>query len=330
MPITPDQLPGPIVVAGHACLDIIPMFNPGGVVPAPGTLTEAGPAELSSGGAVSNVGLALHRLGASVRLITNIGDDFFGTALQRLLQESGAQTRLRVRPGEVTSYSIVLSPPGVDRSFLHAPGVNHAFDPDRDVTDDDLHGAIALHFGYPPSMQRTYEDGGASLARLFDRAREQGVLTSLDLCSPDPRVVDAIDWRAWFERVLPTVSLFCPSLDELCLLTRRPDDDERALAAWALEAGAGAVCIKLGERGLYYRSGDTEIHQPCLPADFVSATGSGDCTIAGLLTALLCGHDAPHAARLAAAVGAASVESVTASAGVRPWHETLLRAGLFS
>jgi len=27
-----------------------------------------------------------------------------------------------VSPGDVTSYTIVINPPGVDRSFLHCPG----------------------------------------------------------------------------------------------------------------------------------------------------------------------------------------------------------------
>ena len=56
-----------IVVAGHVCLDIIPAWDPaGGDVQSrmvSGALLNVGPATLSTGGAVSNVGIALHRLG---------------------------------------------------------------------------------------------------------------------------------------------------------------------------------------------------------------------------------------------------------------------------
>jgi sugar/nucleoside kinase (ribokinase family) len=334
MPQLPSQLAGPIVVAGHACLDVTPAFQPSGGLPAPGGLTEVGAAEMSPGGAVSNVGLTLHKLGAAVRMVGLVGDDLFGTGLRRQLQIDHADVRLHVRPGRPTSYSVVLSPPGVDRSFLHAPGVNHEFDPASDVTDADLSGAIALHFGYPPAMKRTYVDGGESLRRMFDRARSRGVWTSLDFCSPDPAVVGAIDWTAWLDRVLPGVDLFCPSIDELRTLTRRParaehdtaDADE--LADDMIRRGATSVCLKMGRDGLFICADDLRIRQPILPAAFVSANGSGDCTIAGLLTARACGHDWTEAARIACAVGACGVESVSATGGVRPWQEILNRAGL--
>ena len=66
------------VVAGHICLDIIPgmqAFPPGGFQDAfqPGRLIEVDAAALSTGGPVSNTGLALHRLGIPTRLICKIG-----------------------------------------------------------------------------------------------------------------------------------------------------------------------------------------------------------------------------------------------------------------
>ncbi|MCK4602884.1 MAG: carbohydrate kinase family protein, partial [Phycisphaerae bacterium] len=56
-----------VVVAGHICLDIIPTFSElkGDLAAAfvPGNLINVGPAVTATGGAVSNTGLALHRLG---------------------------------------------------------------------------------------------------------------------------------------------------------------------------------------------------------------------------------------------------------------------------
>src|SRR4051794_41921588 len=75
----PEELRGvaDVVVAGHVCLDVIPaLAEP--VRLEPGRLVSAGPAALSTGGAVANVGLALHRLGGRVRLLGNGGDDVFG------------------------------------------------------------------------------------------------------------------------------------------------------------------------------------------------------------------------------------------------------------
>jgi sugar/nucleoside kinase (ribokinase family) len=58
------------VVAGHICLDIFPTFQEAscGCELRPGALYNVGPALRSTGGAVANTGLALHRLGVSVAL----------------------------------------------------------------------------------------------------------------------------------------------------------------------------------------------------------------------------------------------------------------------
>ena len=82
-----------IVVAGHLCLDIIPDLSgsPSGATLAdilrPGQPVNVGPATLSTGGAVSNTGLALHRLGVPVRLMGKVGNDLFGQAIHALVTQ---------------------------------------------------------------------------------------------------------------------------------------------------------------------------------------------------------------------------------------------------
>jgi sugar/nucleoside kinase (ribokinase family) len=129
-----------VVVAGHVCLDIIPTFSPGsgeGNLFGPGKLSLVGPVVLSTGGAVSNTGLALDRLGVAARLAGKVGDDFFGrTVLDILRGYSPSLTEgMIVGKDEETSYTIVVSPPGVDRFFLHSPGANDTFSAD-DVADE--------------------------------------------------------------------------------------------------------------------------------------------------------------------------------------------------
>ncbi|HLL78697.1 MAG TPA: hypothetical protein VKT25_04315 [Ktedonobacteraceae bacterium] len=46
----------------------------------PGQTIEAGPTVFSTGGSVSNTGLALHKLGVATRLMAKIGTDLFGCA----------------------------------------------------------------------------------------------------------------------------------------------------------------------------------------------------------------------------------------------------------
>ena len=74
-----------IIVAGHCCVDIIPTFSStaDGELH-PGKLVHVGPAAFATGGPVPNVGLALRRLGAPVRLLGKVGDDLLGRVLLEL------------------------------------------------------------------------------------------------------------------------------------------------------------------------------------------------------------------------------------------------------
>lgn len=330
--------PAPIVVAGHLCLDIIPQL--GGDLPGPGALQEVGDATLSLGGAVSNVGLALHRLGRLVRLVGAVGEDGFGTLVREKLRNAGEalDDHLQSLSDSSTSYSVVLSPPGIDRSFLHCPGVNHGFDP-ADVSDDVLGGASLLHFGYPPLMKKIWKDGGAALSDLFVRAKKKGLTTSLDLAMPDANGASGgVDWPAFFNEVLPHVDLFVPSIDETRVtlgLPARAMEDESDLSAIAddlLGRGAKAVVLKLGEHGLYLRTAEgfqpddgrpdpdawsgRELLLRCLKVDVAGTTGAGDCTIAGFLYAYTRGDSPIEAMQWATAVGACSVEVNDATGGI--------------
>jgi sugar/nucleoside kinase (ribokinase family) len=343
-----------VVVAGHICLDVIPALA--GVPDLrPGGLVVAGAAAISTGGPVGNVGIALHRLGVPVRLMGKIGDDVFGRVLLDVLRASGPSLAegMLVVAGETTAYSVVISPPDVDRAFLHCPGANDTFAA-ADVPLDALGGARIFHFGYPPLMRRLYRDGGTELCGLLAAVRDRGLVTSLDVCQPDPRS-DAgdVDWAHLLANVLPAVDVFAPSLDELCVMLRvdqRVGGDAvglRALAGRLLAMGPGLVVLKIGDQGLYLRTAsdgnsmdrlcrvlaldrlewrDREVHAPCFrPLRMAGTTGAGDCTIAGLLAALLRGEDPVTAATSASAIGACSVESPDATSGVPQWEDVAAR-----
>ena len=351
-----------IIAAGHICLDITPVFPDGraagslGELLIPGKLLEVGAADVHTGGSVANTGLALKLLGSDVRLLGKVGDDAFGAMVQKILADHGAGG-LIVDPACSTSYSVVLAAPGIDRVFLHNPGANNSFS-GADIPDEVLADAALLHFGYPPLMRRMYENDGAELAALFDRAKALGVATSLDLAAVDPGTpAGRADWRRILANVLPRVDFFVPSFEELCFMLDRPryerlsaaagdmtaDLDVRAeavpLAEELLAMGCKVVLIKCGTTGLYYRTADArtvgrtgsrlgldtaawadrEGLQPCFRADVVrSATGAGDTSIAAYLTAVLAGRDPARCAALAAAEGACCVTAYDALSGLQP------------
>jgi sugar/nucleoside kinase (ribokinase family) len=350
-----------VVVCGHLCLDIIPQFSLSGARQdwfCPGRLSIVGAPVLATGGSVSNVGLALHRLGLPVRLVARIGDDPIGRLVLERMSSMGAELARGIAPaaGEVTSYSIVLSPPGIDRIFFHCPGANDTFT-GSELADSTLEGAALFHFGYPPLMEKIWQDGGARLERLFARAKARGALTSLDMSLPDPNSPSGkIDWKAFLSRVLPRVDIFVPSVEELLFMADRPAFDRLAargggeaiirdvqldalgrLADEALRLGVSAILIKLGDRGAYLRTGTAglggmagwaqrELYTPVFHvAQVAGTTGAGDSTISGFLASVLKGLSPEEALTMAVAVGGCCVEAPDALSGIRPWDETMRR-----
>ena len=332
---------GPVLVAGHLCLDFTPALE-AEALPRPGGSTAAGGLCVSLGGAVGNVGSALWRLGCPVRLVALVGNDFLSEVCFGLLRPLSEQPGIRKAPGENTSYSIVIAPPGLDRAFLHCTGVNAVFK-SADVRDEDLDGCRWLHFGYPPVMPAMADEDGRELADLYRRASLRGLRTSLDFCSIGTSAAKAVNWKALLGNCAQHVMLFAPSAEELCDALEEPQlpagdvAGVRCLAAMLLNMGFTLVAIKLGKCGLYLATTrDTaqitrwglrsdwagrELMAPCFESRFVNANGAGDCTIAGLISSIEDGATPEDAITDAVVVGASSTEAADASSGVQGIRE---------
>ncbi len=340
------------IVAGHLCLDITPQFL-SDRMPEPGQLGLVGPATFSTGGAVSNTGLSLLRMGIAAQLRGKVGDDFFGSAVRDIVERhtAGSSQNIIVSADDATSYTLVLSPLGKDRSFIHCAGANDAFGPD-DVPQQMLDDSALLHFGYPPLMRRFFSNGGKGLVDLLGRCKRAGLTTSLDMSVIDPDGDAAReDWNEILSAVLPLVDVFGPSVGEMrALWDRAPAEREQTvdaalprLAERALALGAAVVMIKAGTRGIYLRCGaravsgrgapraaatwaKRELWAAALaPTVVVTANGAGDAAVAGFLAALLRNESPELALTMACAAGACCCEKADATSGVRSWDATLAR-----
>ncbi len=359
-----------VVVAGHICLDLTPKFrdvSAGSLseVLAPGALVLVDECVVSTGGTVPNTGLALVKLGVDALLMGKVGDDAFGhMVVDKLAEYDRADGILRV-PGEHTSYTVIVAPPGIDRAFLHHPGANDTFDrPDIDYGAVEL--ARVFHLGYPPLLRRMYEDEGERLAAILEEARQRGATTSLDMTMPDPSAASGrADWDAILRRALPHVDLLLPSAEEMlyCLdrdmffeLRARAESEGgaltefiaadrcSALAERLVAYGAGVVMLKAGHRGIYARTAGRERlagfgraapaeparwaerelwAPPCRVERVASATGAGDCAVAGFLAAFLRGEPLDRALRIAAGAGAENVMAHDAISGLSSYGELL-------
>ncbi len=356
-------MPSDVMVAGHIALDILPdmsSLKPEEVIGA-GKVFEIGRISYSTGGAVSNTGLALHCLGINVDLLAIVGADWVGRAIIDYVRgyDSALGDHIRVLPDAASAYTIVIEPGNHDRTLLTHTGVYHGFSLDN--INLDLAAACKLfHLGYPTLLPRLYQDDGAGFLELVGTIKALGPVTSVDMSLPAPDSPSGkADWRAILRRCLPYVDIFVPSIEEIMFMLRRTDHDRWGgeiiarmtadyladLAEELLEMGVGIAGFKLGERGLYLEaSADagrlgflSRIGQA--PADWVGirtwhppfrvrvagTTGAGDAAYAGLIAALIRGLDYQDCARWACAVAACNIEAADATSGVRSWEETEAR-----
>ena len=351
-----------VTVAGHLCLDITPAFYDKKIskideLMKPGGVTLVGGAVVHVGGCVANTGLALEFFGADTRLMGKIGRDEFGSITQSQVSQKNTNT-LVLSENENTSYTVVISPPGFDRFFIHHPGVNDSFGFD-DIDFETVGKSSLFHLGYPPMLKKLYQNDGEELVRILKTAKQCGVITSLDMVSTEPGSEAAsADWQKIMQRALPYVDFFVPSACEIaaladaeryCEWTAREtagdiEDtlsivaDIAPLAQKLLDWGTGAVLIKCGIKGLYlatsaapaydidyFDSGswaDIRHHELCYKPDrLLSATGAGDTSIAAFLYSMLVGCPWQKCMQYAAASGAMCVTAYDSISGLLPIEE---------
>lgn len=365
-----NTIPYEAVCAGHVCLDITPALlapcnGDTGAFFVPGALLDAGALSLSTGGSVSNTGLALNKLGVSAALMAGVGDDEVSAILRDLMQKAnGGGTFFHTKKGQSTSYSVVLAPQGCDRIFLHNPAANNEFGRE-DVDFSIVRQARLFHMGYPSVMRRLYADDGAELCGILRKVKTLGVTTSLDMAYPSAEAMAAVDWRKLLASVLPHTDMVLPSVEELMRMLapaefqrlREADGDIlkniafaqiEALADELLNMGAAVAVIKCGSLGFYAKTADAaafceerfgkaapknaaawsnrSVFSPVYCVEKIaSATGAGDTSIAGFLAALLRGRPLEEAVNVACAAGAMCVTDYSATGAIPPM-ETL--AGL--
>lgn len=356
-----------VMIAGHLCLDIIPLFPDTGIrslgeILRPGKLVNVGDVKIATGGPVSNTGLNLKKLGFNVCFCSCVGDDQFGRITHDILSKSGNADGIKMLQNQASSYTVVLAPPGIDRIFLHNPGVNDIFcaeDLDVDLIKQSKH----FHLGYPPLMKKMYSDEGKELAKIFKIAKECGATTSCDMTLPDPSSPSGqAPWRKILENILPYIDIHVPSIEETFYMLH-PEEFLKmkkehnnaelidfitpsrysSIADEVLSMGPKMVTLKSGHRGFYIKTAsknkfktlgravpadydnwaDRELWAPAYTIDkLMSASGSGDSSIAGLLSGYLNGLKIEESLKYATRCGMQNLQALDAVSSIRTWEET--------
>lgn len=309
------------VVVGSCVVDVlarpVPLTEPIGG----GRLIESDPLVLTTGGIVSNSGIAMARLGMRVAAFTYVGNDEWAEVIRHRYKVEGVDTSALVtHPTGATSTTAVLIDPSGERTFVHCVGAPRMLDKQALLGQLDLFAkSRVMLIGYYPLMTRLQND----LPEVFAAIRETGCLTAMDAAA-DGGTMEPL------AKILPHLDFYLPSESEAQHQTGL--HEPRAIISAYREAGAkGWLGIKLGSKGAIIspKPGEfIDVLAVKAPGPVIDTTGAGDCFLGGVLTGVLRGLSPADAGRLGAATGACCVTGLGATTAIRGYDETAALAGI--
>ena len=269
---------------------------------------------LAVSGAAGSASIVAAKHGLKVQAIGGVGHDDMGDWVLMKLARYGIDTEMMQRcEGFTTSSSIVTTRPDGARPALHKRGATDGFF----VTDDQIDRLLdtkILHIGGVGLMNRM-DDAGRT-EEVMAEARRRGVITTLDVFASTAADLPKV------ERLLPYTDYFMPSEEEARALSGLYDN--RDLAQFLLDRGAGCVILTLGADGAFYLDRDgTNFHTPAFAVDIKCTCGCGDCFNGGFATGLAKGLSPQQAVQLAQASSAQNATGLGSQAGVKDYATTV-------
>ena len=224
--------------------------------------------EMSHGGKGANQAVAAAKLGASVVMLSKVGDDALGQGVLRNFEEANVSTRhvKRVVGQSTGTATILVDKKSGDNCILIVKGANGDLRPeDVERAGDDLKTCDLILTQLEVPLETVY----ATLAF----GKRHGVKTVLN---PAPAVRDLDISRA------REASFVTPNETELAILTGLPVESEAEVAAAAqnlLARGFDAVVVTLGARGALIATGEGARRIESVKVEAVDTTGAGDAFI---------------------------------------------------
>ena len=256
--------------------------------------------QLLHGGKGSNQAIAVARLGGSASFLSAVGEDAFGAAALKMLEEEGVDTRfVRRMAGASTGVGFVIVAESGDNEIVIDLGANELLGA-ADV--DPMAETIAAS----DLLLLQLEVNPAAVIRAVDLAHQAGT----------PVILNPAPFRRLPDATLAKVTYLTPNETEaadmldlaLGLGEGEGCADGRALAE-AIHARFGAsALVTLGERGVFVKTAACSELVPTSRTRVVDTTGAGDTFSGALAVALGEGRPILEAARFATRAASMSVE----------------------
>jgi ribokinase len=281
-----------IAVIGSNMVDLITYTNQ---LPKAGETLEAPAFAIGCGGKGANQAVAAAKMGASVMMVSKVGDDLFAPNTVTNLQQQGVDTRfVTTAPGTSSGVAPIFVDDQSQNRILIIKGANQQLKPaDIDAAADALKTCQLIILQLEIPLETVYY--------AIDFARQHHIKVILN---PAPAVADLnIEYAC-------KCDFFMPNETELEILTGMPvnTDEEVKLAGQSLlKRGLKNLIITLGGRGSLWMSGDNVHRVAPTAVNAVDTSGAGDAFIGCFAHQLVKTGDIPAAMAQASAYAACSV-----------------------
>ena len=263
-----------VVVVGSLNMDLVARAQrlPRGGETLPGESFFTAP-----GGKGANQAVAAARLGASVAMIGNVGEDAYGQQLRRALEVEGIDCQgVGVCNGVSSGVALIVVDAASQNAIVIIPGGNGLLGPESVRRFDSLLQQAEV-------IICQLEVPAATVAWTLARGRELGktvILNPAPASGPLPA-----EWFAHIDYLIPNES----EAEALSGLQVNDQDSARRAAERLCKMGAGKVIVTLGAQGALLVDEAGARHFPADKVQPLDTTAAGDTFVGGFAAGLACG-----------------------------------------
>lgn len=256
------------------------------------------------GGKGANQAVAAARLGASVAMIGNVGDDAYGQQLRQALQDEGVDCQaVAICEGVSSGLALIVVDAASQNAIVIIAGGNGQLTAESVERFDALlqqAEVVVCQLEVPP----------ATVAWTLARGRELGKTVILNPAPASGQL--PTDWFAHIDYLIPNES----EAEALTGLPVTDLDSARRAAERLREWGAGKVIVTLGAQGALFVSAAGDRHFPANRVNAVDTTAAGDTFVGGFAAGLACGLEEGEAIMRGQRAAALSVTRVGAQPSI--------------
>lgn len=263
-----------VVAIGELLIDFVPQQK--GC-----SLDEVTHFERVAGGAPANVAAAVARLGGRAAMVSQVGEDAFGTHILKVLRSNGVDTTHVFRTGRANTGLAFVSLDATGNrefSFFRNPSADLFLSQDQ-ITADIFDDCAALHFC---SVDLVDWPVRAAHRKAIGLARRAGAIVSFDPNVRLPLWSSPEECQAAIREFLPYADLVKLSDDEVEFVTGCADERDAAEKLFAM--GCRLLIVTRGTDGsAAYTSAGAQGFAETLRVPVTDTTGAGDSFIGSFL-----------------------------------------------